>query len=99
MDKRLVALAVAAVFGTAAVAAGGGAGKGEMGAQAGSPEETQARFQEIDANQDGYISMQEAEEHQRLKDHWTAADQNADGQVDEAEFSAFEEQYPAGESE
>ena len=47
-------------------------------------------FMKLDANDDGYISAQEAATHESLSQSWEATDANRDGQVDAAEFSAFE---------
>ncbi|WP_303905385.1 hypothetical protein [Thiohalomonas denitrificans] len=49
-----------------------------------------ARFSELDENDDGYLSEQEAEGHERLVEDWEQADTNNDGHVDPVEFSAFE---------
>lgn len=48
----------------------------------------QNRFYRLDTDADGYLSRQEAD--QEIGSHWSRADQDADGKVDEAEFSAFE---------
>lgn len=66
-----------------------GAGAGMANQEAGATGEL-AAFDQLDADRDGYISEQEAQQHPRLSDNWQAADVNADGQVDPAEFSAFE---------
>lgn len=47
-------------------------------------------FIKLDANQDGYISAQEAEADAALQQSWETTDANQDGQIDAAEFSAFE---------
>ena len=47
-------------------------------------------FIKLDANQDGYISAQEATADAALQQSWETTDANQDGQVDAAEFSAFE---------
>ena len=47
-------------------------------------------FIKLDANQDGYISAQEATADPALQQSWETTDANQDGQVDAAEFSAFE---------
>lgn len=49
-----------------------------------------ARFSQLDANQDGYISETEAQSGQRLSDNFQQADSNSDGRIDRSEFSAFE---------
>ena len=50
-------------------------------------------FQELDKDGDGQISKEEAQG--KLKDNWQQADANADGNVDQAEFSAFEQMESA----
>lgn len=50
----------------------------------------QQRFGVIDRNGDGYISEQEAQQKERLLESWEKADLNADGRIDQTEFSAFE---------
>jgi Ca2+-binding EF-hand superfamily protein len=47
-------------------------------------------FMALDANEDGYISAQEAAADESLHQSWEITDANQDGQVDAAEFSAFE---------
>lgn len=47
-------------------------------------------FIKLDVNEDGYISAQEAAADESLYQHWETTDANQDGQVDAAEFSAFE---------
>ncbi len=50
-------------------------------------------FSELDKNNDGYISKEEAQG--RVKDQWATADANADGKIDQSEFSALETTEPA----
>ena len=52
---------------------------------------TKLSFQDLDTNKDGYISQQEAANDPALSSNFTKADQNADDQIDQSEFSAFEE--------
>ena len=47
-------------------------------------------FMKLDANEDGYISAQEAAADEALHQSWETTDANQDGQIDAAEFSAFE---------
>jgi Ca2+-binding EF-hand superfamily protein len=47
-------------------------------------------FKALDADADGYISQQEAAASQGLSDAYSSVDQNQDGKLDSAEFSAFE---------
>ncbi len=51
-----------------------------------------SNFSKLDTNSDGYISKEEARG--RLKDQWATADSNADGKIDESEFSALETTEP-----
>ena len=53
-------------------------------------------FSQLDANGDGMLSQDEASVDPVLKDSWANADINQDGQIERAEFSAFE--MKAGES-
>jgi len=50
------------------------------------------RFINLDTNEDGYISAEEAKAagDEKLQNTWKATDRNMDGQIDAAEFSAFE---------
>ena len=52
-------------------------------------------FASLDANGDNYISMEEADKNAMLRDSWDTVDQNKDGKVERAEFSAFEEKTMA----
>lgn len=49
---------------------------------------TSNAFYSLDQDADGYLSQQEADE--ELRAQWSEVDRDADGKVDEAEFSAFE---------
>ncbi len=51
-------------------------------------------FQSMDRNKDGYLSREEASEHEELALKWDEADTNHDGKLDESEFSAFEDSEP-----
>lgn len=62
------------------------------GAAAGMPQAEIASFEELDTNQDGYVSREEAISSEPLVNNWSSADTNADDQLDQSEFSAFEEQ-------
>ena len=86
MDKRIIAFLAASVFAASAGAAGMGSDKG---ASAGGD-----KFSTLDVNGDGKISKDEAQGD--LKDNWSAADANQDGNVDQAEFSAFEGEQSGG---
>jgi hypothetical protein len=47
-------------------------------------------FETMDTNADGMISAEEAAANGALTESWGAIDVNQDGQLDAAEFSAFE---------
>lgn len=53
-------------------------------------------FTKLDSNADGVISSEEATANEALYKGWESADANQDGQVDAAEFSAFEAHTPEG---
>lgn len=57
-----------------------------------------ATFDELDANQDGQVSTDEAGKDVELKKAWSAVDQDANGAIDRAEFSAFETQRETPEA-
>lgn len=44
----------------------------------------------LDSNSDGVISKEEAVDNKKLVINWDTIDSNKDGQIDRAEFSAFE---------
>lgn len=56
-------------------------------------------FNDIDRDKDGFISQEEAREHESLVEEWESADANRDGKVSEAEFSAFEDETEPMEKE
>jgi len=47
-------------------------------------------YKDLDANQDGNISPEEAAALPALSDQWTTLDVNADGMLDPAEFAKME---------
>lgn len=47
-------------------------------------------YKNLDANQDGQISPEEAAASPAVSDQWTALDANADGMLDQAEFAKME---------
>lgn len=83
MKKQIAVIACVSAF--AAGSAIAGEQQGEM-------------FKQLDTDQDGYISAEEAEAHGDLTSQWNSVDKNSDGQVDQSEFSAFEVE-PDSESE
>ena len=97
MKNSMITIVLAGLF-TGSVLAEGAGG---MGMGAGKSMEQmratqEARFQNIDGDQDGFISRTEAENHPRLTTNWGKADANADDKLDATEFSAFEEVVPPG---
>lgn len=48
------------------------------------------KFETMDTNADGIISAEEAQTDVVLVEIWSTVDANQDGQLDAAEFSAFE---------
>lgn len=56
------------------------------------------RFQMLDKDDNGHISLYEARDRHRIFWYYQKADQNFDGHIDEAEFSAFEAEVPDFES-
>jgi Ca2+-binding EF-hand superfamily protein len=53
-------------------------------------EEYAQTFEQIDADGDGYISVEEARVREGLSENLLVIDENADGKLNSAEFSAFE---------
>jgi len=53
-------------------------------------EEYVQTFEQIDADGDGYISVEEAKVRTDLSENLQASDTNEDGKLNSAEFSAFE---------
>jgi len=53
------------------------------------------QFSKLDANGDGMVSSEEATADPVLSKDWAAADLNQDGQLERAEFSAFEQKSKA----
>ncbi len=51
-------------------------------------------YKNLDANQDGAISPEEAAAMPGLSEKWVELDVNADGKVDEAEFAKMEVSAP-----
>ena len=51
-----------------------------------------ATFQQLDQDNDGYVSIIEATGQTELLKKWTEVDKDTDGRLEVTEFSAFEEQ-------
>lgn len=103
MEKRILALTVAALFATGAYA-GGTTGKtgqtGQPGVQSGtqSGELTPGAvsFEDLDINSDGYVGKEEAKVMGNLADNIDQYDQNQDQQLDRSEFAQFETEILQG---
>jgi hypothetical protein len=50
----------------------------------------QTLYKDLDADQDGQLSQEEAAALPALNDQWTVLDANADGMLDQAEFAKME---------
>ena len=50
----------------------------------------QEKFNRLDTNHDGYVSIEEATGNNDMLGKWTDIDKNSDGQLEYSEFSAFE---------
>jgi len=57
-----------------------------------SGERSKASFTQIDRNNDGHITRQEAMDSEYLRNDWQRADTDQNQRIDRAEFSAFEQQ-------
>ncbi len=95
MNKRFIGLAAILAFASGAALA---QDDGSMSQQPPSGGGQQPMFNQLDSNQDGTISQDEAKADPQLEQNWAQADKNGDGSVDQAEFSAFEEEMTAPSS-
>lgn len=75
VKNRLFAILATLLFSTAAMAAGSSSG---------------VSFDQLDVNKDGLLTAVEGSEDDGLSSMWTEADQDKNGAIDRAEFSAFE---------
>lgn len=62
-----------------------------------SADSTNQTFTNLDADSDGYISINEATGQTELLKQWTEVDKDVDGQLGVIEFSAFETQEQPAE--
>lgn len=53
-------------------------------------------FQQLDQDRDGYLTQQDVQQYDQIKNRWQQIDRNSDQRVDRAEFSAFEAQSRQG---
>lgn len=79
-------------------AAGAASGTAAIPGQPPSADMAGVTFENLDSDGDGFISSQEAGQHEALSDLLPSLDTNQDGKLDQAEFAAFSEQMggPAG---
>lgn len=63
---------------------------GLFSAQSFADDDVEKIFLELDANGDGYITLDEAEAHEDLPDNFEDADNNEDGRLDRDEFMKAE---------
>lgn len=56
--------------------------------------ERELSFQKLDIDRSGFLTPNEAQRDRSLSTNWKQADKNEDEQIDQAEFSAFEEVRP-----
>lgn len=54
--------------------------------------DTEEGFRDLDQNDDGYVSVDETKDEELLSRYWYKFDENNDGALDTAEFSAFEDE-------
>ena len=99
MKRNALIIAIAsAAFSTSVLAAEVGAessGSADVtGSSAGISTDTEG-FARLDADGDGKLSREEAQADPRLSSQWDSLDANADGNVDESEFSALEGHAPS----
>lgn len=107
MDKRIWAIAMAALFTTGAMAAGdttdaaseAGTPGQEGAAMGGAATGGEMSFSELDQDGDGQISREEAEAHPDLAENFDQYDESGTGALDESEFAAFQESQTGTGSE
>ncbi|MCW8902135.1 MULTISPECIES: hypothetical protein [Sedimenticola] len=55
------------------------------------------QFESLDQNQDGQLTAEEAARDATVSENWTTIDKDANGAIDQAEFSAFESMMDKGD--
>lgn len=75
MTGKIILLAITAMLGGSAAAA---------------DQERVVQFDELDANQDGYLTQQELRSIPNLDRYWQTLDINQDGKIEQSEFAQFE---------
>ena len=97
MKTPLATTAVAAILASVSALAADTASQGQMSTEMGTTSSAQAAdFSQLDTDNNGAISPSEAASRPNLTKNWSKIDENEDGQVDRAEFSAFEKQDTQG---
>ncbi|MGI9284972.1 MAG: hypothetical protein ACR2P1_06255 [Pseudomonadales bacterium] len=98
LNHRLAAAIFAASMANVACAEPGQGTADSMEGAVGQSEVVAPAFNDLDKDQDGYISAVEATGDSTLMDKWTAVDANSDRKIDRSEFSKFEarETQPGG---
>jgi hypothetical protein len=66
----------------------------QVGVGAAEPDAADMRFDSLDTNQDGHISLYEARDRHRVFYQYQKADKNSDGHLDKVEFTSFEAESP-----
>lgn len=91
LNQRLATAVFAASMVSVACAEPGGQGAaGPMEGAVSQGEAAAPAFNDLDKDQDGYISAVEATGDSTLMDRWNAVDINSDRKIDRSEFSKFE---------
>lgn len=88
MKTHLVTAAISALLVSGSVFAGNYPDDSKMTNEAATM--TTPGFSQLDADKDGVISRNEAAHSESLVEKWNDVDTNEDGQLNQAEFSAFE---------
>ncbi len=91
LNHRLAAAIFTASMVSAACAEPGAQGEAApIGGAVSQDEAAAPAFNDLDKDQDGYISAVEATSDSTLMDKWNAVDTNSDRKIDRSEFSKFE---------
>lgn len=91
LNQRLAAAIFTASMVSAACAEPGAQGEAApIGGAVSQGEAAAPAFNDLDKDQDGYISAVEATSDSTLMDKWNAVDTNSDRKIDRSEFSKFE---------
>jgi Ca2+-binding EF-hand superfamily protein len=88
MKTHLITAAISALLVSGSVLAGNYPDDSQMTDDA--ARMTTPDFNQLDSDKDGVISRNEATQSESLVEKWNDVDTNEDGQLNQAEFSAFE---------